>query len=156
MATTITRIPTATLADNPSDPSADPIPPDWNSAHGYGKEPTKGESAESVYGTLSDIYASQRQGAKTFEDADQAQPATVSSISPATGLAAGGTVTTSTGTNLFGVTAVTFGGASATAVSVTSDGKVKATTPPHAAGAVTVVYTDNSGPVSKPAFYTYT
>lgn len=82
--------------------------------------------------------------------------AAVSTMSPVTGLAAGGTPVTINGTGLLGTKGVTFGGAAATNVKVVSDTKVTCTTPAHAAGAVTVVVQDASGDVTKAAFYSYT
>lgn len=82
--------------------------------------------------------------------------ATVTSISPATGAAAGGTVVTMTGTNLHEARGATFGGSAATAWSVLSDTQVRCTTPAHAAGAVTVVVDLAAGDVTKTTFYTYT
>lgn len=82
--------------------------------------------------------------------------ASVTSITPATGVAAGGTAVTIVGTGLAGVEGVTFGGAAATNVAVVSDTRVTCTTPAHAAGAVNVVVQDDAGDVTKNAFYTYT
>jgi IPT/TIG domain len=87
-------------------------------------------------------------------DAVEAQ-ATVTTIAPATGPAAGGTNVTLTGTNLEGVTAVTFGGVAATNLDVVSDTEVTVTTPAHATGAVNVVITDDSGTVTKTGAFTY-
>ena len=81
--------------------------------------------------------------------------ATVATITPATGLAAGGTNVTIKGTNLAGVEGVTFGGVAATNVKVVDDSTVTCTTPAHAAGAVTVVVQDDNADVTKPTFYTY-
>jgi hypothetical protein len=87
---------------------------------------------------------------------DAAFPAaTVTSLSPVTGLAAGGTAVTIKGTNLSAATGVTFGGVAATAVTVVDDKTVTCTTPAHAAGAVDVVVTDDSGTVTDAAAYTY-
>lgn len=82
--------------------------------------------------------------------------ATVTGISPATGDAGGGTAVTLTGTKLYGVTAVTFGGSAATSVVVVSATSVTCVTPAHAAGAVTVVVTDDGGAITKTTFFTYT
>lgn len=83
-------------------------------------------------------------------------PATATSISPATGLAAGNTTVTITGTNLDGVTAITFDGVAATTIVVVSSTKVTCHTPAGSAGPADVVLTDDSGTVTKTAFYTYT
>lgn len=81
--------------------------------------------------------------------------ATVSTITPNTGSTAGGTAVTIAGTNLQGVTNVTFGGAGGTALNVVSDTEVTVTTPAHASGAVDVVVTDDSGAVTKTGAFTY-
>jgi hypothetical protein len=81
---------------------------------------------------------------------------TASSIVPATGLAAGGYPALITGTDLLGVTGVTFGGVAATLVEAISETKLYVLVPAHAAGAVAVVITDNGGVLTKPAFFTYT
>lgn len=81
--------------------------------------------------------------------------ATATAIAPATGAAAGGTPVQITGTNFAGTTGVTFGGVAATAVLVVNNETITCVTPVHAAGAVTVVIADDSGALSKPAFFTY-
>ena len=68
---------------------------------------------------------------------------TVSSVSPKNGPAAGGTAVTITGTNFATGATVTFGGTAATNVVVASSTSITATTPAHAAGAVTVTVTVN-------------
>lgn len=83
------------------------------------------------------------------------QQASISTLSPATGPAAGGTVVDINGTNLTGVEGVTFGGAAATDVQVVSATRVRATTPAHAAGAVDVVVSDDAGDVTKTGGFTY-
>lgn len=72
-------------------------------------------------------------------------PATVTSIAPATGPAAGGTATVVTGTNFTGSTSVTFGGTPGTSFSVVNDTTINVTTPAHAAGAVNVVVVNANG-----------
>jgi hypothetical protein len=66
----------------------------------------------------------------------------VSSVSPATGPAAGATGITITGTNFVSGATVTLGGTAATSVVVVSATQITATTPAHAAGAVTVTVTN--------------
>ena len=66
---------------------------------------------------------------------------TVSSVSPNIGPVAGGTAVTITGTNFAAGATVTFGGTAATNVVVVSSTSITATTPAHAAGAVTVMVT---------------
>ena len=70
---------------------------------------------------------------------------TITSVAPAAGSAAGGTVVTITGTGLTGATAVTFGGTAATTFIVNSDTTITATAPAHAAGTVDVVVTTPIG-----------
>lgn len=81
--------------------------------------------------------------------------ATITTVAPATGDVAGGTVVTVTGTGFTTATAVNFGGTPGTAFSVTSDTEVKATTPAHAAGAVNVTVVRPGGSVTKTNGFTY-
>lgn len=81
--------------------------------------------------------------------------ATVDTVTPNTGAAAGNIPVILKGTNLAGVTAVSFGGTPATAVVVHDEETVTCTAPAHSAGAVNVVVTDDSGPVTKNGFFTY-
>src|SRR4029079_12776947 len=67
---------------------------------------------------------------------------TVTGVSPATGSTAGGTAVTITGTNLLTGATVSIGGAAATSVVVVSGTSITATTPAHAAGAVSVIVTN--------------
>jgi hypothetical protein len=69
----------------------------------------------------------------------------VSSISPTSGTANGGTAVTITGTGFLSGATVSLGGTAATAVTVSSSTKITATTPAHAAGAVNVVVTNTDG-----------
>ncbi len=82
---------------------------------------------------------------------------TVTSISPASGPAGGGTVVTLTGTNLTGTSAVRFGTVDATAFVVNSPSQVTATSPVGVAGPVGVTVTTPGGAsaVSAPATFTY-
>ncbi len=72
-------------------------------------------------------------------------PPTVSSVSPNSGSTSGGTPVTITGTNFAAGATVTFGGASATNVTVANGTTITATTPAGSAGAVTVTVTNSSG-----------
>jgi IPT/TIG domain len=81
--------------------------------------------------------------------------AAVTTVAPASGPAAGGTVVTINGSNLGGVEAVTFGGTAATNVQVVSQTQVRATTPAHAAGLVDVVVSDDSGDITKSGGFTF-
>ncbi|WP_431959446.1 IPT/TIG domain-containing protein [Actinacidiphila sp. bgisy160] len=82
-------------------------------------------------------------------------PATITSVSPATGGVAGGTVVTLKGTFLDGVTAVTFGGTAGTALTVVSDTEVRVTTPAKAASTVDIVVTDDGGTVTKTSAFVF-
>ncbi len=72
-------------------------------------------------------------------------PPTVSSVAPNSGLPAGGTAVTITGTNFAAGATVTFGGTAATNVVVVSSTSITATTPAGSAGAVTVTVTNSNG-----------
>lgn len=71
--------------------------------------------------------------------------ATLTTVAPDSGPAAGGTLVTLTGANLTGATSVTFDGVAATGVTVVDDTTVTATTPGHALGVVDVVITTPAG-----------
>ncbi len=83
-------------------------------------------------------------------------PPTFSGISPNTGSAAGGTSVTITGTNLSGITAVTFGGTAAASITQGNATFFTATTPAHAAGPVDVVITTAGGSATGTSAFTYT
>lgn len=80
--------------------------------------------------------------------------ATIDSVTPATGPAAGGTNVVIKGTNFGGATAVTFGGTAATNVKVVDETTITCTTPAKTAGPYAVAVTDDSGVATKasPAF----
>ena len=71
-------------------------------------------------------------------------PPSVQSVSPSAGPDTGGTLVTVVGTNLAGVTAVSFGDTPAT-FTVTSPTELTATAPAHAAGPVDISVTSGSG-----------
>lgn len=77
------------------------------------------------------------------------------SISPATGPAAGGTATVIKGTRFSGVTGVTFGGTAGTAFSVVNDTTINVTTPAKTAGAYNVVLADDAGNITATNAFTY-
>jgi IPT/TIG domain len=79
----------------------------------------------------------------------------VLSITPNTGLAAGGTGVSLVGDGLVGTTGVTFGGVAATGLIVNSDTLVTCITPAHADGAVDVVLSNPRGNVTKTGAFTY-
>lgn len=76
---------------------------------------------------------------------DQTSPPVVTAVSPATGLAAGGTAVTISGWNLTGATGVTFGGTAATAVVVIGPNTITCTSPAKAAGTYDVRVTTPRG-----------
>ena len=80
---------------------------------------------------------------------------TLTDVSPAMGSTAGGTSVTLTGTDFTAATGVTFGGTAATDFTVDSATAITATTPPHAAGAVSVVVTTPSGSNTANTLFTY-
>ena len=80
---------------------------------------------------------------------------TLTSINPVTGLAAGGTNVTLTGTNLTGATAVTFGAVPATNLQVNNATTVLCDAP-AGTGTVGVSVTTPAGTATLPAAYTYT
>jgi hypothetical protein len=82
--------------------------------------------------------------------------ATVGTLTPATGLAAGGTAVVITGTNFTLGSTVTFGGTAATSVVVTSPTRLTCVTPAKTAGTYNVVVTTDSGAATKTNGYVYT
>lgn len=87
---------------------------------------------------------------------DSDDPPVFTSITPTGGTNAGGTTTVIVGTDLTGVTSVTFGGVAGTAFSVVDDEHIHVTAPAHANGAVTVALVGGlGGTVSAPTAYTY-
>lgn len=81
--------------------------------------------------------------------------ATIETITPATGPAAGGTTVTIRGTRLDGVTAVNFGATPGTELKVVSATELRVRTPAGAAGAVNVVVAADSGNVTMTGGFTY-
>jgi hypothetical protein len=71
-------------------------------------------------------------------------PPTVTGVSPSSGITAGGTAVTITGTNLDGATGVSFGGAAAK-IAADSGTQITVTSPPGTAGAVSVTVTTPGG-----------
>jgi Domain of unknown function (DUF1929)/IPT/TIG domain/Glyoxal oxidase N-terminus len=82
---------------------------------------------------------------------------TVSSISPTSGPAGGGTSVTISGTGFLSGAQVTVGGTAATGETVVNSTTITATTPAHSAGSATVVVTNTDGQSgSKSGAYSYT
>jgi IPT/TIG domain len=84
-------------------------------------------------------------GEEELVNADVVGVPAVTSVSPASGAAAGGTTVTISGSRLSEVTGVTFGGVPASAVTPISDGQVQATAPAHAAGPADVQVINAAG-----------
>lgn len=121
----------------------------------YGKRPYLCEDGDATEGTEDYIQFTAGQRIRQ-SDLDEVYPAaTVTAVTPATGGTAGGTAVTITGTHLDGVTAITFGGSSATSVTVVDPSTVTCVTPAHAGGAVAVVLTDDSGTTTEASGFTY-
>ena len=74
-----------------------------------------------------------------------APPPTVTNLSPASGLAAGGTTVVITGTNFTGVSAVRFGATNAASFTVNSATQITATSPAGSAGTINVTVTAAGG-----------
>ncbi|WP_265502826.1 putative Ig domain-containing protein [Paracoccus beibuensis] len=87
--------------------------------------------------------------------ADEPAIPSIAGLSPSAGNTAGGSSVVLTGTNLTGVTGVTFGGTAATSYSVNSDTQITATTPAHAAGPVHVAVTTPGATTILYNAYTY-
>jgi hypothetical protein len=81
--------------------------------------------------------------------------ATIASISPATGAAAGGTAVTIKGTHFAGATGATVGGGALTTFKVVNDSTITGVTASHATGVVDVVVNDDAGNVTATGAYTY-
>jgi hypothetical protein len=80
---------------------------------------------------------------------------TVTAIDPSLGSPAGGAIVTITGSNLTGATAVTIGGAAATAMTVVNATTITVTAPAHAAGVVDVTIATPGGTGTGGGLYTY-
>ncbi len=95
-----------------------------------------------------DVAVTTPSGTSTTVASDQftyISPPTVTTISPSSGKAAGGTVVTITGTNFNGASAVKFGATAATAFTVNGATSISATAPAGAAGVVDVTVTSVGG-----------
>jgi IPT/TIG domain len=92
----------------------------------------------------------------TFSYVTAAVPV-LTGVVPGSGPTSGGTTVTLTGTDLSGVTAVSFGSTPAASFTVGSDTRITAVSPAGSAGAVAVTVTSPGGtsPVSPSAFFFY-
>lgn len=93
--------------------------------------------------------------AATWYAAFENDPPTISTVTPNTGLAAGGTSVTIVGTNFTGATACTFGGTAGTSRVVVDDTHITVVTPAKTAGAYDVVVTTPAGSGTKTNGFTY-
>ncbi|MEI6274226.1 MAG: IPT/TIG domain-containing protein, partial [Phycisphaerae bacterium] len=80
---------------------------------------------------------------------------TITTVSPTSGSAGGGTLITITGTNFIAGATVTVGGAAATSVVVVSATSITAQTPAGTTGAQDVTVTTGGGNVTAPGAFTY-
>lgn len=78
----------------------------------------------------------------------------VTTLTPTSGPAAGGTAVTITGSHFTGATSVTFGGKAAT-FHIVSDTEITTTSPSHAVGSVSVKVHSPAGHSSKTHKFTY-
>ena len=106
----------------------------------------------SVQVTNADGMSSSVAGAFTYT----APSLAVSSVTPNSGGTAGGTVVTITGSNFASGATVSFGGSAASGISFVSANQLKATTPPHASGSVSVaVINPDSTSAALPGGFTF-
>ncbi|MFM9634489.1 MULTISPECIES: IPT/TIG domain-containing protein [Streptomyces] len=84
-----------------------------------------------------------------------APAATITTVSPSTGPAAGGTVVTIKGTRLDGVSGVTFGAAAGVELRAVSATELRVKAPAGSAGATNVTIAADSGNVTKTGGFTY-
>ncbi|MFE9993535.1 phage tail tube protein [Streptomyces avermitilis] len=91
----------------------------------------------------------------TDDPAFQPPVPTITTVTPSTGPAAGGTTVTIVGTNLDSVTAVNFGSTAGTGLVVESDTELTVITPAGATGAKDVVVTSAGGTATKTGGFTY-
>ena len=103
--------------------------------------PAHAAGAVSVVVTNSDAQTGTLTNGYTYTTSNPAP--TVSAITPNSGTANGGTAVTITGTGFLAGATVKLGGTAATGVTVVSSTSITATTPAHAAGAVSVVVTNS-------------
>jgi hypothetical protein len=134
----------------------DPDPKFTVTARLVKKQPYYGaESGDKVEGTEEQILANAGDVVRQSDIDKWFTAADITSVTPATGGVAGGTVVTVRGTGLDGVTAVTFGGTAGTALTYVSPSEIRVTTPAKAAAVVAVVATDDSGTITEAAAFTF-
>ncbi|MEU5978436.1 IPT/TIG domain-containing protein [Streptomyces sp. NPDC047315] len=91
----------------------------------------------------------------TDDPAFQPPAPTITTVTPSTGPAAGGTAVTIAGTNLLGVTAVNFGSTPGTGLTLMTDTGLSVITPAGTTGAKDVVLVSAGGNVTKTGGFTY-
>jgi hypothetical protein len=117
--------------------------------------PAHASGTVDVVVTNSDGQSGTLAGGYTFTASNPAP--TVTGVAPSSGTANGGTAVTVSGTGFLSGATVTFGGTTATNVTVVNSTTITATTPAHTAGAVTVVVTNTDGQSgTRSSGYTYT
>ena len=107
--------------------------------------PAHAAGAVSVVATNADAQSGTMTSAYTYLAPPPPSPnpaPTVTSIIPNSGVTTGGTAVTITGTGFIGGATVSVGGAAATGVAVVNATTITASTPAHAAGAVSIVVTN--------------
>ena len=105
--------------------------------------PAHAAGAVNVVVTNTDAQSGTMTGGYTYTTPPPANPApTVTSITPNTGPTSGATAVTIMGTGFLAGATVKLGGTSATGVTLVNSTSITATTPAHAAGAVSVVVTN--------------
>ena len=102
--------------------------------------PAHSAGAVNVVVTNTDAQSASLNNGYTYTAVNPAP--TVSAINPTSGTANGGTAVTITGTGFLAGATVKLGGTAATGVTVVNSTSITATTPAHAAGAVSVVVTN--------------
>ncbi|MEU6460333.1 IPT/TIG domain-containing protein [Streptomyces sp. NPDC046976] len=145
--TPITRaaFPATAVADAPMRITADVYE---TKAYGPGDGRPEGSRHHLLYQAGSVVFQSEI-------DSRFTPAATITSVTPATGPAAGGTTVTIKGIRLAGVSAVKFGAAAGTALLVVSDTELRVKAPAGATGAVSVVVSADSGDVTKTGGFVY-
>lgn len=144
-----TRVTRATVANAPADDPLVEVTEDLYEKRSYGRNDPKPE------GSIHTLKLRAGAVMRESELDNMFQAATINSIAPAQGPAAGGTVVSIRGVGLDGVTGVTFDGAAGTGLNVVSSEEVQVTTPAGAAGPADVVVTDDGVQSPIPGGFTY-
>jgi hypothetical protein len=152
--------PLTLIASNVDTGAPDPAP-----NHVFGSYNISGLAPQTVYRwkivskTMANLSATGPIWSFTTGGTAPTSGATVASVSPSTGNAAGGSPVTITGTNFAAGATVSFGVATASKIVVVNSTTITAVTPPHVAGSANVVVTNsagNQGSLSNGFLYTST